>query len=146
MVGDRTHGKGKKHSLLRSHLPQREQQIPRDVSTRESLHIWENASLDRLNSIFGDNGRWLGVGTPFFLSLIKTRSLLNVGAKFSNERVCNYKGDQNLVSVDGFFFPLTANQFSTYKTDIYVVSECYNSENHNADALQGRWPQFRWIS
>ena len=77
------------------------------------------------------------------LSLIETRSLLNVGAKFSTERVCNYKGDQYLVSVEGFFFPLTANQLSTDKTDIYVVSECYDTENNNADALQGRWPKFR---
>jgi len=66
MVSDRTHGKAKKHSLLRSHLPQREQQIPRDVSIRESLQVWENASLDRLNSVFVDNERWLRVGAPFF--------------------------------------------------------------------------------
>ena len=77
------------------------------------------------------------------VSLIETRSLLNVGAIYSAERVCNYKGDQNLVSVEGFSLPLTANQLSTDKTDIYVMAECNDTENHNADALQGRWPQFR---
>ena len=73
------------------------------------------------------------------LPLIEKRSLLNVGAKFSSERVCNYKGDQNLVSVGGVFFQLTAGQLSTDKTEIFVVSECYDPENYHVDVLPGRW-------
>ena len=73
------------------------------------------------------------------VSLIEKRSLLNVGAKFSSERVCNYKGDQNLVSVGGVFFQLTAGQLSTDKTEIFVVSECHDSENYHLYALQGLW-------
>ena len=73
------------------------------------------------------------------VSPIETRSLLNVGTKFSAERVCNYKGDQNLVSVGGVFIPLTAGQLSTNKTEIFVMSKCYDPENYHADALQGRW-------
>ena len=73
------------------------------------------------------------------VSLIEISSLLNVGAKFSAERVCNYEGEQNLISVGGVFFPLTACQLSTDKTDIFVVSECNDPEIYYADALQGRW-------
>ena len=62
-----------------------------------------------------------------------------MGAKFSTERVCNCKGDQDLVSVGGVFFPLTAGLFPTDKTKIFVVSDCYDPENYHVGALQGRW-------
>ncbi len=73
------------------------------------------------------------------VSLIEKRSLLNVSAKFSSERVCKCIGDQNLVSVGGVVFSLRAGQLPTDKTELFVVSESHDSENYRLYALQGPW-------
>ena len=71
--------------------------------------------------------------------LIEKRSLLNVSAKFSSERVCKCKGDQNLVSVGDVVFSLRAGQRPTDKTELFVVSECHDPENYRLYPLQGPW-------
>ena len=61
-----------------------------------------------------------------------------MSAKFSSERVCKCKGDQEFGFSWRCRFSLRAGQRPTDKTELFVVSECHDPENYRLYRCRGR--------